>query len=214
MARFLSLAMAGVLACSVGCETYWRVGEHQPPWPQPLEPDAYAQVRPTVETPGLDGGHVAIAGGRIDDHGVYIDVIVETREDYELGRSVSYISRTSYFGDEPGERWFTLSHTTGEAVRVLPRERPRYKGWLIPIIDPAFGHLDRLNAAPDLSRYNMVVWYRTEDQLEPGTYILHVPDVEGINLADARQRLGLGLFDGTEIELRYMEGFAPDDGED
>ncbi|MCH7740580.1 MAG: hypothetical protein IIC93_10615, partial [Chloroflexi bacterium] len=186
MARILSLVMAGLLVCSVGCMGGRWVGEHKPPWPQPLEPDAYAQVQPTVQTPGLDSGHVAIAGGRIDDHGVYIDILIETREDPEIERYMYSLINASYFGHEPGRYWFMLSHTTGEVVRVVPVERPQFKGRYIPAIQFKSGYFDRLNGAPGRSRYNMVVWYRTEAQLEPGTYTLFVPDIEDVNSNWAR----------------------------
>ena len=211
MARFLSLAMAGFLVCSVGCASGRWEGDYQPPRPQFLEPDAYAQVKPVVEIPGLDDAYIAIAGGRIDDHGVYIDVLVEMREDPEMEHAIIYISSASHIGDESGKRWFTLSSTTDEAVRMLPREEPEYTGWITPLVQLLSGHLDRLSAAPGLSRYNMVVWYHTEEQLRPGTYILHVPDLHDDYPAHGRRLLGIEVFDGTEIELRYASGFNPED---
>lgn len=197
-----------IILFGFGCGPYW-VGENMPPWPRNLEPEAYANVHPVQDTPGISGSRSAIAGGRIGDHGVYIDILVQGPFDAETQRLVYYAATAGYQNEPPDEHWFDLVNSNGTTVLLLPRERRRVARPGSTIIDLSQQHIDHLTSPIGRFRYIIVVWYRTVEQLKPGVYVLRVLDLRDVNSKHARDQLGLKAFDGMEIELRYAEGFNP-----
>ena len=179
-----------------------------PPWPSNLEPEAYANVHPVQDTPGISGSRSAIAGGRIGDHGVYIDILVEGPA-HGTEHLVSNAATAGYQNEPPDKHWFDLLNSDGTTVLLLPRERPRLVRSGATLIDPSQQHIDHLTSPIGRSRRIIVVWYRTAEQLKPGVYVLRVRDARNAYSKAGRDLLGLKAFDGMEIELRYADGFNP-----